>query len=213
MKRGQRTERQSSLVALRRQQCCAYREQSEGECEVSRLLEKSPEYRKFAENHCLPWLEVHHVYGRGNEASECFENYLLVEKSCHDFGHDLSPRGFELVCLYVKLVEQRADRNVLEKLCGMASLEGRIAYLANDQTEFFTGLAKDLMWFLEQRDATGDWLRVVHSCECDEEGNCPVCGIDFGDCGCPGPTQDGYEYRDGPDCLLARWVGDAQGGS
>jgi hypothetical protein len=41
----------------------------------------------------------------------------------------------------------------------------------------------------------GGWKLVVHSCECDEDGNCPVCGIDFGECECPGPTQDGMEYE------------------
>ena len=39
------------------------------------------------------------------------------------------------------------------------------------------------------------WKRVVFAADCDEDGNCPHCGIDYADCGCPGPTQDGYEYR------------------
>lgn len=56
----------------------------------------------------------------------------------------------------------------------------------------------------------GRTLGDAHACECDDDGNCPVCGTDFAECGCPGPTQDGYEYRDGPDGLLARWVGHAE---
>lgn len=40
-----------------------------------------------------------------------------------------------------------------------------------------------------------EWKRVVFSAECDEDGNCPVCGEDFGECGCPGPTMDDYEYK------------------
>lgn len=40
------------------------------------------------------------------------------------------------------------------------------------------------------------WKRVVYSAECDEDGNCPVCGeIDYTECDCPGPTQGGIEYE------------------
>jgi len=40
------------------------------------------------------------------------------------------------------------------------------------------------------------WRKVVHSCECDEFGNCPNCDVDYADCECPGPTQDDdYEYE------------------
>lgn len=49
------------------------------------------------------------------------------------------------------------------------------------------------------------WRRVVFSAECDEDGNCPVCKtIDFGDCDCPGPTQDGMEYKEINGELFAR---------
>jgi len=49
------------------------------------------------------------------------------------------------------------------------------------------------------------WKRVVFSAECDEDGNCPICGIDFGDCGCPGPTQeDEYEYKEVRGLLMAK---------
>ena len=41
-----------------------------------------------------------------------------------------------------------------------------------------------------------EWQKVVWSGDCDEDGNCPVCEIDFADCDCPGPTQDDeYEYQ------------------
>ena len=47
------------------------------------------------------------------------------------------------------------------------------------------------------------WLRVVFSADCDEDGNCPQCTIDYADCGCPGPTQeDDYEYREDADGVL-----------
>jgi len=53
--------------------------------------------------------------------------------------------------------------------------------------------------------SNSDWQRVIHSCECDEFGNCPVCEIDYSECGCPGPTQDDeYEYRERDGILEAR---------
>lgn len=50
------------------------------------------------------------------------------------------------------------------------------------------------------------WQRVVFSAECDEDGSCPVCGdVDFGECPCPGPTQeDEFEYRERDGQLQAR---------
>lgn len=51
---------------------------------------------------------------------------------------------------------------------------------------------------------TEGWQRVVFSADCDDDGNCPQCHIDYGDCGCPGPTQDGYEYMEHEGVLYAR---------
>lgn len=48
------------------------------------------------------------------------------------------------------------------------------------------------------------WIRVVFSSECDEDGNCPHCGIDYSECGCPGPTQDGFEYTEINGMLYGR---------
>ncbi len=43
---------------------------------------------------------------------------------------------------------------------------------------------------------TMDWKRVVFSNETDDDGNCPVCGTDYAECPCPGPTQDDeFIYR------------------
>lgn len=41
------------------------------------------------------------------------------------------------------------------------------------------------------------WKLVVYSADCDPEGTglCPHCQVDFGECSCPGPTQDGLTYR------------------
>jgi len=49
-----------------------------------------------------------------------------------------------------------------------------------------------------------EWKRVVLSADCDEDGNCPNCGIDYAGCGCPGPTQDGYEYTEIDGVLYAK---------
>jgi hypothetical protein len=48
------------------------------------------------------------------------------------------------------------------------------------------------------------WLPVVFAADCDDDGNCPRCGIDFAECDCPGPTQDGFEYMERDGVLYAR---------
>jgi len=51
------------------------------------------------------------------------------------------------------------------------------------------------------------WVRVVFSADCDEDGNCPVCGTDYTECECPGPTMDDeYEYREVRGVLYARRI-------
>jgi len=51
-----------------------------------------------------------------------------------------------------------------------------------------------------------NWMRVVFSSECDEDGNCPQCGFDCAECECPGPTMDDeYDYKfDENDVMWAR---------
>jgi len=45
-------------------------------------------------------------------------------------------------------------------------------------------------------NAKEGWLLVVFSADCDEDGNCPQCGDDFGECDCPGPTmEDEFDYE------------------
>lgn len=45
--------------------------------------------------------------------------------------------------------------------------------------------------------------RVVFAIECDEDGNCPVCGDLYDVCDCPGPMQfDEFEYAIGRDGFL-----------
>ena len=50
------------------------------------------------------------------------------------------------------------------------------------------------------------WQRVVFSAECDEDGNCPVCGdVDFADCPCQGQTQEEeFDYAEIDGVLMAR---------
>jgi site-specific DNA-cytosine methylase len=45
---------------------------------------------------------------------------------------------------------------------------------------------------------------VVFSADCDDDGNCPKCGGDFGECHCLGPTQDGVEYVEIDGELMGR---------
>lgn len=40
-----------------------------------------------------------------------------------------------------------------------------------------------------------EWKLVCYSADCDEEGICPKCGLDYAESECPGPTQDGMEYE------------------
>jgi DNA (cytosine-5)-methyltransferase 1 len=50
----------------------------------------------------------------------------------------------------------------------------------------------------------GMWRRVLWAAECEgfpEEAWCP-CGLDYCECPCPGPTQDGWVYRNGDGTQL-----------
>lgn len=57
---------------------------------------------------------------------------------------------------------------------------------------------------------SGGWQRIMFSSECDEDGNCPECGIDYADCGCFGPTQDGLEYEEFNGVLYGRMADSEQ---
>jgi hypothetical protein len=53
-------------------------------------------------------------------------------------------------------------------------------------------------------DTSPDWVPVVFSSDCDEDGNCP-CGADYAEeCVLPGPTQDGFEYQEINGQMFAR---------
>jgi hypothetical protein len=57
------------------------------------------------------------------------------------------------------------------------------------------------------------WKQVVCAADCiyeewDEDHECPtcpVCGMDYSECDCPGPTQDDlYDYKEIDGVLYAR---------
>lgn len=55
------------------------------------------------------------------------------------------------------------------------------------------------------------WRPVVFAGDCDEYGNCPRCEIDYADCSCPGPTQEGIEFMEKDSVLYGRPEGFAWG--
>lgn len=53
--------------------------------------------------------------------------------------------------------------------------------------------------------ASDGWRRVVFADDCNNDGECPLCGIDYAECPCPGPTQDeDFDYREIGGVLYAR---------
>ena len=54
------------------------------------------------------------------------------------------------------------------------------------------------------------WKQVVFATDVDPDTDeCPGCGADYTECGCPGPTMDDHEYRTvadgrGNEVLMAR---------
>lgn len=53
-------------------------------------------------------------------------------------------------------------------------------------------------------DDDSGWSPVVYSGECDEDGSCPRCGIDYAECGCCGPNEDSVEYLERDGILYGR---------
>lgn len=55
------------------------------------------------------------------------------------------------------------------------------------------------------------WKPVVFAADCDEEsGGCPHCGIDYAECDCVGPTEDGVEYREIDGVMYGKRAGRAK---
>lgn len=51
------------------------------------------------------------------------------------------------------------------------------------------------------------WRRVSFAGDVNEAGDCSLCGQEYADCLCPGPTQDGYVYAEFDGVLCARPAG------
>ena len=52
-------------------------------------------------------------------------------------------------------------------------------------------------------DGPPAWKKVVFSSDCDDEGDCPECAIDYADCACPVPMQeDEFDYHEDTDGVL-----------
>lgn len=123
-------------------------------CEVSFLLDELPLFVVWARHHCKPGLEVHHIFGRGTRVHEDHCNLILVENAAHDWGHDVSPRAFELACIRAKLgcddVKAAEIARGMLPICKRATLSGRVEYLMDGQCEAVAG------W--------GDWVMSrIHS--------------------------------------------------
>ena len=112
----------SALLNHRKKCMSAYRNTASGRCEVSDFLRGDPAFVKWESHHCLPSIEVHHIYGRGSEKHEHFSNYILVSNAAHDWGHDSCPREFECACLFAKL-EKREKRVLAASKAGVVNPE------------------------------------------------------------------------------------------
>jgi DNA (cytosine-5)-methyltransferase 1 len=53
--------------------------------------------------------------------------------------------------------------------------------------------------------ARSEWSEVSWSADCDDDGECSICGLDYVDgCHCPGPTEDWVEYEELDGVLIGR---------
>jgi len=150
--RGKKSPKQKALLKLRKDNCAEYHANHKGGCEVSDVLRRDEACREWMRCHRLPGLELNHIFGRGTEDHESLDNYIMVERAAHNWGHDVSPRAFELACLYVKVIRSKADVELLESICGHSTLRYRVEYLADGQSEAFQDLAKDLLAVLPPED-------------------------------------------------------------
>ena len=71
-------------------------------------IAEAAEIKRWMSNIKIDRSEVHHLYGRNKHKDEndWFCNLILVDKSCHDWGHANGPK-FELACYRAKLEMRR----------------------------------------------------------------------------------------------------------
>ena len=57
--------------------------------------------------------------------------------------------------------------------------------------------------------ANSGWQRVSFAGDCDEDGFCALCGLEYAEeCECPGPTMDDHEYTERNGILFGRPIPD-----
>lgn len=149
-------------------QMSAYREGSlTGECEVSYLLRKCEQFRRWEDNNCFPTMELHHIAGRQGMMKQSFCNLILVSGAAHSFGHFCPCREFnanhamEACCWFAKLEmhekqpmhlrsmdqgRQHWDVDILNRICGHSTFEYRCEWLVESLVGSpFESLAAELL--------------------------------------------------------------------
>lgn len=79
---------------------------------------------------------------------------------------------------------------------------GRPFRISAGALSLFNVTAQEAQSALTKGDRT--WKKVSFAADATSEGNCSICGQEYGECPCPGPTQEGYEYKEIKGELYAR---------
>lgn len=124
-------------------QACRDYPDNGSEWRVQKLIQRDDSARKWlAKWHGYDRVEHHHIFGRRHkDLSNHRCNLIRLFDSVHDYCHDVCKKRVELCCLYVNwqmhetqivlepglpVAELYWDIDSLNRLCGRASLEGRI---------------------------------------------------------------------------------------
>jgi hypothetical protein len=121
------------------------------------------------------------------------------------FGDDAS----KATCLWLKNLPLLAPTNVIVKAryanqtpSGQNKL-GPGPTRARERARTYQGIANAMaaQW------GGPAWQPVVFAADCDEDGMCPKCrNLDYSECPCIGPTEDGYEYEERDGVMWGRRV-------
>lgn len=123
------------------------------------------------------------------------------------FGHPES----KATCLWLKNLPPLMPTNVLKKPKSgrwdnqTASGQNKLTPSPDRwklRSATYPGIAAAIaeQWSL----AVDGWVKVCYSGDCDEDGICPECELDYSDSPCPGPTMDEYEYKEVAGVLWAK---------
>jgi hypothetical protein len=87
-------------------------------CEVSYLLNRDEEYRKWLKvGTFVQKFDIHHIYGRPLPVERNYWcNLIRISKAAHMFGHDRSPRALEICCWLAKAEKHKHVLEWLEML-------------------------------------------------------------------------------------------------